>query len=178
MAETNSPAHFSFLSTHYSPPNHTSLPTLPQTQRYLPTAVPLLQPCPQPGTPRSPLVPCLANPTPLLVLSSQASPGGGLLPPERRLTRWHSGLLGPDDILPWWSVGCPPICLPSLQPPKQECFKSKTQDDVIDLSCSPPPPPASGPMPCSTQKIHQKHLLLEYTSQFHARLQQQTNKYT
>lgn len=101
--------------------NHTSLPTLPQTQRYLPTSAPLLQPWPQPGTPC--FLPCLANPTPLLVLSSQASPGGGLPPPERRLTRWHSGLLGPDGILPWWSVGCPPICLPSLQPQSRSALR-------------------------------------------------------
>lgn len=71
------------------------------------------------------LIPCLANPTPPLVLSSQASLRGGLLPPERSLARWHASLLGPDGSLPWWSVGCPPICLPSLPPKGRSVLRAR-----------------------------------------------------
>lgn len=71
------------------------------------------------------LIPCLPRPTPPLVLSSQASLWGGLLLPERSLARWHSSLLGPAGTLPWWSVGCPPICFPSLPPKGRSVLRAR-----------------------------------------------------
>lgn len=179
MAETNSPAHFSFLSTHYTSCgilyfNHTSLPTFPQTQRYLDI---FLRPCLCSSHALSlelpALIPCLSNPTPPLVLSSQASLQGGLLPPERSLARWHSSLLGPDGILPWWSVGCPPICLPSLPPEGRSVLRARPT--MIELTSVAALRTAQQMVQCPAAHRRSTCVLLEHTSQFHARLQQQTN---
>lgn len=87
--------------------NHTSS----QTQRHLPTSVPLLQPCPQPGTPGS--FPAQPNPAP--PWSSAPRPHWVRLSPSRgksNLLSLYSA--GADGMLPRRSVRCPPVYLPSL----------------------------------------------------------------
>lgn len=103
---------FSFLSTHNSPFVASCIPTTPAPKHK--------------GTLPSYLCsshalslehPALTLPSQILLLHGAPLPGltgRGFLPPEKSLTCCHSILLGPDGMLPWRSVCCPPIYLPSL----------------------------------------------------------------
>lgn len=112
--KTGPPPHFSFLSTHSSflvascvpttlAPKHKG--TFPPPGLCSSQALSLEPPA---------LIPCSPKSCSFTGAQSQASPGRSLLLPEKSLTCCHSALLGPDDILSWWSVHCSPTCLPSL----------------------------------------------------------------